>query len=208
LVADLVRTTPLDHAYQTLNELNEVKDLGIVGIGIGGPEEGYPPEPFTEIFQQAREFDFNTSAHAGEAAGPTSIWGAIRSLKVDRIGHGTRVFEDKKLLDYIAENRIPLEMCPLSNVKTAVVDSIELHPIREYYERSIIITVNTDDPMMFGNSLAEEYYLLESKLGFSRTDIQSFISNAIDCSWLPEDQKSVLASDLHQDPAWIGMESQ
>ena len=202
LVADLVRSTPLDSAERTLAELSEVKDLGIIGIGIGGPEKEYPPEPFADIYAQAREMGFRTSAHAGEAAGADSIWGAVRLLDVDRIGHGTRAYEDETLLNYLVEKRIPLEMCPISNVKTAVVDSIESHPIRRYYDLGIIVTVNSDDPKMFGNSLADEYKMLETKLGFSRSDILTVITNSIEASWLADDAKSELSSDFNQNPAW------
>ena len=202
LVADLVRSTPLDNAERTLAELSEVKDLGIIGIGIGGPEKEYPPEPFADIYAQAREMGFKTSAHAGEAAGADSIWGAVRLLDVDRIGHGTRAYEDETLLNFLVEKRIPLEMCPISNVKTGVVDSIESHPIRRYYDLGIIVTVNTDDPKMFGNSLADEYKMLETKLGFSRSDIQTVITNSIEASWLADDAKSELSSDFNQYPAW------
>ena len=202
LVADLVRSTPLVSAQRTLAELFEVKDLGIIGIGIGGSEQEYPPEPFRDIYAQAREMGFKTSAHAGEAAGAESIWGAVRILNVDRIGHGTRAYEDETLLNYLVEKRIPLEMCPISNVKTGVVDSIESHPIRSYYDLGILVTVNTDDPKMFGNSLADEYILLETKLGFSRSDIQTLIMNSIEASWLPDERKSELSSDFNQDTVW------
>ena len=205
LVADLVRDSPIDRAARTLAELAEVLDLGIIGIGIGGAEQDHPPEPFSNIFEQARKLGLHTSAHAGEAAGADSVWGAVRDLKVDRVGHGTRVYEDERLLDYLADNRIPLEMCPLSNVRTAVVGSIESHPIRKYYERGIIVTVNTDDPKMFENSLAEEYYLLESKLGFSRADILVLIDNAINVSWLPAEHKQQLAAEIHQEPTWLNL---
>ena len=202
LIPDLVRTTPLNSASRTLAEINEVKDLGIIGIGIGGPEQGYPPESFAKIFAQARQMGFYTNAHAGEAAGAESIWGAIRSLKVDRIGHGTRAYEDDSLVEYLVENRIPLEMCPISNVRTAVVDSIETHPIRAYYERGVFITVNTDDPKMFGNTLAQEYELLQNRLGFSREDIRNLIINAIHASWLTSENKYLLEEEFVQHPDW------
>ena len=113
------------------------------------------PGPFKAVYQRARELGFHTSAHAGEAAGAESIWGAIRELQVERIGHGTRAEEDETLLDYLAEKKIPLEMCPISNVRTGVVSSITEHPVRRYFERVIVVTINSDDPKMFGNSLAE-----------------------------------------------------
>jgi adenosine deaminase len=111
LVADLVRDYGPEKAAVTLAEVNEVRDLGVVGIGIGGSEQKFPSEPFEKVYEGARQFGFRTSAHAGEAAGADSIWGAIRILRVDRIGHGTRAEEDESLLDYLAEHRIPLEMC-------------------------------------------------------------------------------------------------
>jgi adenosine deaminase len=123
-------------------------------------------------------------------------------LDVDRIGHGTRAYEDETLLNYLAEKRIPLEMCPISNVKTGVVHSIESHPIRRYYDLGIIVTVNSDDPKMFGNSLADEYKMLETKLGFSRSDILTVITNSIEASWLADDAKSELSSDFNHNPAW------
>jgi adenosine deaminase len=202
LVADLVRDSQIDRAVRTLAEVSEVLDFGIIGIGIGGSEQDFPPEPFSDIFAQARNLGLYTSAHAGEAAGADSIWGAIRELKVDRIGHGTRAYEDERLLEYLGEKQIPLEMCPISNVKTAVVDSMDAHPIRNYYERGILVTVNTDDPKMFGNSLADEYIMLETKLGFNRDDIRTLIINAINVSWLPDESKVELASDFYKDPVW------
>jgi len=202
LIADLVRQSGPENAAVTLAELNEVKGLGVVGIGIGGLEQDYPPEPFAAVYEEARRLGFHTTAHAGEAAGAESIWGAIRSLHVERIGHGTRAKEDESLLDYLAEHPIPLEMCPLSNVRTQVVTSLDAHPIRRYFERGIVVTVNTDDPKMFGNSLAEEYYLLEEKLGFSRDETRALILQGIRSSWLPKDRKRQFIDEFRQDPAW------
>jgi len=168
LIADLVRDRGLENAAKNLAEVNEVKSLGIVGITIGGSEQDYPPEPFADIYEKARQLGFHTSAHAGEASGPESIWGAVKSLKVERLGHGTRAFEDDSLVDYLAEHKIPLEICLISNVRTRVVESTEKHPVRRYFDRGIPISINTDDPKMFGNSLSEEYQMLETKLGFLR----------------------------------------
>lgn len=202
LVADLVRGSGIEYGAATLKELIEVKDLGVVGIGIGGSEHGHPPEPYKDIYEQARRHGFHTSAHAGEAAGAESIWGAVRALQVDRIGHGTRAAEDETLLDYLAENQIPIEMCPLSNVRTGVVKSIQEHPVRYFFERGLLVTINTDDPKMFNNSLAEEYQLLVEHLGFSQDEIRTLILNAIQASWLSEDQKANLLKSFKADPDW------
>jgi adenosine deaminase len=204
LVADLVRDGGPERALITLSEVNEARELGVIGVGIGGSEHEYPPEPFADVYSTARRLGLRTTAHAGEAAGADSIWGALYTLQVDRIGHGTRAREDAALLDYLAERGIPVEMCPLSNVRTAVVPSLHEHPIRDYYERGIAVTVNTDDPKMFGNSLAQEYAVLESEFGFSRDEIRALILNGIRGSWLPESRKRTLAETLHNDPAWMG----
>jgi adenosine deaminase len=196
LIADMVRDSGPERAAITLQEVHEVQGLGVIGIGIGGSEQNYPPEPFAAVYEQARRFGLHTTAHAGEAAGATSIWGAIRSLHAERIGHGTRADEDPALLDFLAEQQIPLEMCPISNLRTGIVSDIAHHPIRRYFERGLLITVSSDDPKMFGNSLAQEYAILEKELGFSPAEICRLIENAVRASWLTEDKKAALIQKL------------
>lgn len=203
LVADLVRDAGPEQAALTLAQVNEVMPLGVVGITIGGSEQTYPPEPFEGVYQEARRLGLHTSAHAGEAAGAESIWGAINCLRVDRIGHGTRAAEDPSLVAYLARRCLPLEVCPLSNVRTGVVPSLSAHPIRAYFEQGLVVTVSTDDPGMFGNSLAEEYRLLVEELGFTRREICALILNAARSSWLPEARKQELVRSLESDPAWL-----
>jgi adenosine deaminase len=201
-VADLVRDYGPAAAAITLAEVNEVRNLGVIGIGIGGMEKENPPEPFADVYEEARRMGFRTSAHAGEAAGPESVWGAVHTLRVDRIGHATRAAEDERLLDCIAEKRIPLELCPLSNLRTGVVRRIEDHPVRKYFERGLLIAINSDDPKMFGNSLAQEYQLLDERLGFSRDDIRNLIVQGVQATWMPEEKKQRLIVSFRADPAW------
>jgi adenosine deaminase len=189
LVADLVRDRGPELGARMLDQVNEVRGLGVIGIGIGGAEHLYPPEAFAGVYRRARRLGFRTSAHAGEAAGPASIWGALRELEVDRIGHGTRAFEDPLLVDYLAEKQVPVELCVLSNVRTGVVAEVRRHPARLYYERGIPVSINTDDPHMFGNSLAEEYRTLHRELGFSPADVRRLIEQGIETSWLPAERK-------------------
>jgi len=202
LVADLVRDFGPEIGKVILDEVNEVKELGIVGIGIGGSEQEFPPEPFENVYEKARRFGFKTCAHAGEAAGAESIWGAVRNLRVDRIGHGTKAEEDENLIDYLVEHNIPLEMCPLSNLKTGVIKTFEEHPVRRYFERGLIVTINTDDPMMFGNSLFQEYQMLEERLGFSRDEIRLLILQGIRVSWMSEERKLQLIEEFQKDTFW------
>lgn len=202
LVADLVRNYGPDKGDRTLSELAETRGFGVIGIGIGGSEEAFPPEPFAPVYERARSFGFRTSAHAGEVAGPPSIWGAIRALRVDRIGHGTRAHEDPALLDHLATHGPPVELCPVSNVRTGAVASLEVHPVRRYFERGLLVTVNTDDPAMFGTTLAGELALLVERLGFAPEDVRTLQRNAIRASWLSEERKRVLEAELLADPAW------
>jgi len=204
LVADLVRDYGPKAEARTLAKLKEVKDQGVIGIGIGGSEKQFPPEPFEPVYREARRLGFHTNAHAGEAEGAKSIWGTIERLQVQRIGHGTRAHEDPSLVEYLTEMQIPLEMCPLSNVRTGVVDKLANHPIREYFQQGIPVTVNTDDPKMFGTSLAKEYRSLVEECGFSRREICRLILAAIESSWLPADRKQSLARSFRKDPSWVG----
>jgi len=202
LVVDLVRDFGPEKGDVTLTEINEVKQIGVIGVGIGGSEHDFPPQAFEAVFERARHLGFRTSAHAGEASGAESVWGAIRSLRVDRIGHGTRAEEDESLLDYLVEQKIPVEMCPISNVKTGVVESYESHPVRRYFERGVVLSINTDDPKMFGNSLAEEYLLLAEKKGFTRTEIKELVLSAIKMSWMPEEKKQQMRETFRKEPGW------
>lgn len=205
LVADLVRDVGPRQAMVTLEQIAEVRNLGVVGIGIGGSEQRFPPEPFEAVYARARELHFYTSAHAGEGAGPESVWGAIRALEVDRVGHATRAVEDPDLVSYLADERVPLELCPLSNVRTGVVDSVESHPVRRYFDLGIPVSVSTDDPTFFGNSLVEELVALHRVHGFDRHEVQRLIDSAVDVSWLGAEEKVQLRASLHGDPAWTGV---
>jgi adenosine deaminase len=202
LIADLVRDFGPESGAITLAEVYEVRDLGVIGIGIGGSEQDFPPEPYEELYHRSRELGFHTSAHAGEVAGAQSVWGAVRNLKTERIGHGTHAIEDPALLDYLAEHQIPIEMCPLSNVCTGSVNAIEEHPVRDFFDRGLLVTVNTDDPKMFNNTLVDEYFALEKTFGFSRSEIQTLILNAIRASWQSEKKKDQMLVDFQNDPGW------
>lgn len=191
LVADLVRDFGPENGARTLEEVNEARDQGIVGIGIGGSEQLFPPEPFAPVYERARELGFRTSAHAGEAAGAPSVWGALRTLQVDRVGHGTHAGEDPRLIEYLGTHRVPIEMCPISNLRTGVVRSLEDHPVRRFAEQGLLVTVNTDDPAMFGNTLAQEFALLE-RLGMSRDAVGRLILNGVEASWLEPGEKQRL----------------
>ena len=202
LIADLVRDYGAESEMIVLEKLREVKGDGVVGIGIGGSEHEYPAAPFKGLFAKAKAAGFHLNAHAGEAAGAQSIRDAVLELGVERIGHGTRASEDPELVEYLISHRIPLEMCPMSNVRTGVVRSIREHPIRKYFSEGMAVSVNTDDPKMFQTRLADEYRLLVEECGFSRLDIKELILSAIQAAWLPEERKASLVADFRRDPSW------
>ncbi len=202
LIADVVRDFGPERALRTLAEVAEALDQGVIGIGLGGSEQSHPPEPFWEVFARARTLGLHTTAHAGEAAGAESVRGALESLKVERLGHAVAAEEDTILLEQLAEWQIPLELCPISNLRTGVVAAIEDHPVRRYFERGLLVTVNTDDPLMFGNSLADEYRLLAERFGFSPDEIREVILNAIRASWMTEEKKDQMEAAFRADPAW------
>jgi adenosine deaminase len=193
LITDLVRDYGPERGQVTLDTIREIRDeLGIVGIGIGGSEPRCPPEPYADVYERARAFGFRTTAHAGEACGPESVWGAIRALRVDRIGHATSAFRDPALVDYLARHGIALELCVISNLRTGAVRSIAAHPVREYFERGIPLSINTDDPKLFNNSLAEEYLALHTELGFTVAEIHSLIEDGVRSSWLTIERQNDL----------------
>ncbi len=199
LIVDLVRDYGPDVEIRTLFEIHEVRHLSVIGIGMGGSENKYPPGLFTGVYEQARRLGFRTTAHAGETSGPESVWSAIRDLHVDRIGHGTRAAEDKELLTFLSESQIPIELCPLSNARTKVIDKIEEHPIRTFIEKGIPVSINTDDPKMFGNSLAEEYRTLKDVFQYTNGEILDIILKSINTMWLDENDKKALIGEFRKD---------
>ena len=202
LIADLVRDHGPERARDTLAKVAEVMDCGIIGIGIGGSEHLYPPEPFAPVYQAARDQGLRTSAHAGEAAGPESIRGAVEVLGVDRIGHGLSAIRDGEVMALLAQRAVPIELCPLSNVATGSIARIEDHPVRQFWDAGLMLTVNTDDPGMFHNSLTGEFTLLNETFGFTVPDIRTLILNGIEASWQSDAGKAAMRDSFQADPDW------
>lgn len=203
LIVDLVRDQGPVGAGRTLEEAAEVAaEAGVIGIGIGGSEQLFPPEPFAPVYRRARALGLHTTAHAGEVAGPESVWGAIRALGVERIDHGLRAVEDAALVAYLADRRLPVTSCPGSNVATGAVASLERHPIRRFLDAGVLVSVSTDDPAMFGLSMAGELAALQSRLAFTDDEVRQLALNAVDSSWLPDDRRADLRARVVGDPAW------
>lgn len=150
---------------------------GVVALGLSGPEAGHPPEEFAPWFERARAAGLHSVPHAGEHAGPQSVWGALHALGADRIAHGVRAVEDPELIAYLAKNGIALDVCPTSNVCLGVYPSLADHPLRQLHESGVPITVNSDDPTMFGTTLNEEVAALTGPLGLSEAAAAEIVAN-------------------------------
>jgi adenosine deaminase len=192
---DLVRTSTKEETLEVL-DLIKKNPHNIVSIDIGGNESMYPPKPFAEAYERAREMGLHCVAHAGEAAGPQSIWEAIEFLKVERIGHGVTAREDPKLIDYLKKKQIGIEMNPISNVRTGVVKSIEDHPIREFYDNGLLVTVNSDDPSLFHTNLNNEYIQIHKHLGFTIPELFQLSMNGITTAFIDEEKRKELRTSF------------
>jgi len=166
LTTDVPRILGLDAALETARYAIKYRDRGIVGLGLGGPEASFPPEPFEKAFRLAKDGGLGSVPHAGEAAGPESIRGAMDGLQADRIRHGIRAVEDEGLLHELAARSIVCDVCPVSNLRTRVVESLETHPLPQMVEAGVLCSISTDDPAMFDTDLTRDYEVA-AQLGWS-----------------------------------------
>ncbi len=193
-VFDIVRDIPdMQHnrrrAEYTLSVAREgIKD-GVVALGLGGGEVGNPPERYIKEFEKALEAGLHSAPHAGETVGPESVWGAIRMLGAERLGHGVRSIEDTQLVDFLAERHIPLEICPTSNIRLGVYRDLTAHPLRRLYEAGVPVTVNSDDPPLFNTTYNDEAKLLSSPFDFLIDVIDEILLNGVRYSFLPAEKK-------------------
>ncbi len=157
LTPDTPRDFGLDVAIQTARYAIKYKERGIVGLGLGGPEATHPPEPFERAFRLAKDEGLGSVPHAGEVAGPTSVRGAVDVLLADRIRHGIGSAEDAGLMRELAARSIVCDVCPVSNLRTRVVESIERHPLPAMMAAGVLCSISTDDPAMFDSDLTREY---------------------------------------------------
>ncbi len=190
-VFDLVRNTSdvVRYSDYVTSVAIEGKAHGVIALGLGGKEEGNPPEPFAPWFEKAREAGLRSTPHAGEMMGPESVWGAIRALGAERIGHGVRSIEDLNLVAYLAENRIPLEINPTSNICLGVYPEMRAHPWRKLQDAGVIVTINSDDPPLFNTTLTDEILLLNAAFDYDVEAIDEILLNAVRYSFLSTERK-------------------
>ena len=157
LTPDIVRGFPLPDAEEVVHYSAKYRDRGIVGVGLGGLEADFPPEPYEPAFALARELGLASVPHAGEVAGPPSVRGALEELGADRVRHGIRAVEDSGLVRELAGRGTVLDVCPISNLRTRAVSSLDAHPLPQLVEAGVRCSISTDDPAMFGTDLTADY---------------------------------------------------
>ncbi|MDF2958393.1 MAG: add [Paenibacillus sp.] len=171
---------------------------GLVAVDLAGDEAAYPAENFRNTFALARSLGIPVTIHAGEAAGPANIYEAITNLGAVRIGHGVRVQENPSIMEIIRERKIPLEMCPVSNIQTKAVTDWDVYPIKQYFDMGLMLTVNTDNPTVSGTTITEEYKVITEKFGFTVPDLITLVMNGVEAAFLDADEKQSLKLEFNQ----------
>jgi adenosine deaminase len=195
LIMCFLRHLSAEEAMETLNSSLPFGNW-IVGVGLDSSEVGNPPEDFKAVFDIAREHGLLTVAHAGEEGPPEYIWQALDDLKVSRIDHGVRCVEDPKLVERLREEQVPLTVCPLSNVRLRVFDSVREHNLKQMLDLGLCVTVNSDDPAYFGGYIDENFYAAQEGLDLSRDDIYRLVRNSFWASFLDAGEKQQLLDEL------------
>ncbi len=190
-IPDIARHLP--HTQRAvLDFATRGRDRGLfLGLGLGGPEVGFPPELFRDTYAEARRRGLRVVAHAGETEGAASVRGAVEALGAERIGHGVRSLEDPAVIAMLRERRVPLEVCPTSNYRLKVVPEGAPHPLRALVDAGVVCTVNSDDPPMFGTTLVDEYRLL-ARQGFGWDELWALNLNAVDAAFLADADRAAL----------------
>ncbi|WP_369358986.1 adenosine deaminase [Streptomyces sp. cg2] len=193
---DIPGEAGLEAAEETARIACELQPEGLVSFGLGGPEIGVPRPQFKPYFDRAVAAGLRSVPHAGETTGPGTIWDALTDLRAERIGHGTSATQDPALLAHLAEHRIPLEVCPTSNIATRAVRTLEEHPVKEMVDAGVLVTINSDDPPMFGTDLNTEYAIAARLLGLDTTGVATLARNAVTASFMDDTAKSRLTAEI------------
>ncbi len=189
LIMCFLRHLSEEAAFETLAQAKPYQDK-IIGVGLDSSEVGHPPSKFERVFSEAKAQGYLIVAHAGEEGPPEYIWEALDLLKVNRIDHGVRCEEDDQLMARLIAEKMPLTVCPLSNLKLCVIDDMQQHNIKRLLEQGVNVMVNSDDPAYFGGYMNENFYAITDALELSTLDIRQLASNSFQASFLPESEKT------------------
>jgi adenine deaminase len=197
LILCFLRHLSEDEAMTTLQQALPYREH-ITGVGLDSSEVGHPPEKFARVYERARAAGLRAVAHAGEEGPPEYIWQALDVLKVERIDHGVRCAEDPVLVDRLVEERVPLTVCPLSNVKTRVAPTLADHPVRRLLERGLCVTVNSDDPAYFGGYVADNFSAIRATLNVPDDELVQMARNSFEASFLDDADKASHLAEIDQ----------
>jgi adenine deaminase len=189
IILCFLRHLSAEAAMTTLTQALPYRDR-IVGVGLDSSEQGHPPEKFKEVFDRARAEGFRAVAHAGEEGPPAYVWAAMDELKVERIDHGVRALEDPDLMLELARRRMPLTVCPLSNVRLRVFDDMTAHPLKMMLDRGLMVTVNSDDPAYFGGYVNDNYAAARQALGLTDDELALIARNSFEAAFLDAETKA------------------
>ena len=195
LIMCFLRHLSEESAFETLKSSEQFTDV-IYGVGLDSAEMGNPPEKFINVFSKAKDMGYKLVAHAGEEGPASYIWGSLDALNVQRIDHGIRAIDDPDLMLRLIESQMPLTICPLSNVKLRVFDTMASHTILDMLDLGVCVTVNSDDPSYFGGYMTENFLALYDSLELSRDQAIRLINNSIDASFAEESRKKELSNLL------------
>jgi len=195
IILCFLRHLPAEAAMATLEEVLPYRDR-IVGVGLDSSEQGHPPAKFQAVFDRARAEGFHAVAHAGEEGPPAYIWSALDDLKVERIDHGVRALEDPDLMLELARRRMPLTVCPLSNIRLCVFDDMTAHPLKMMLDRGLMATVNSDDPAYFGGYMNDNYYAVRQALGLTNEELALIARNSFEASFLDNATKAKYIAEV------------
>jgi aminodeoxyfutalosine deaminase len=187
-IFDAVRQFGAEKALPVVDLAIRFRDRNVIAFGIGGDEKAGPPELFSVVYARAAEHGLHLTAHAGESAGPESIWGAL-NLKAERLGHGFTAGQDAELMEVLAERQVPVEICVTSNLRTGCCAELAQHPVRRYFDQGLMLTLNSDDPAMFRTSLTGEFALVQEAFGFTDEHLRELARNSFEASFLAAEKK-------------------
>lgn len=199
LILDIAREVSPDEGRKTAEWAIAGMGQGVVALGLGGYEVGNPPEKFADVFALAHEAGLPSVPHAGETVGPESIWGAIDTLKADRIGHGIHCLQDAALVRTLRERQIPLEVCPTSNVHLMVVPSLQEHPLPRLIDEGLYVTINSDDPPLFNTTLTGEFQKIAGAFDYGEEELEALVMNAVRAALLDEAEKAALVESFQEE---------
>ena len=205
LIPDIVRNMDTDRADATLRWAVDGKNEGVVALGMGGMEKGYSNEPFRSHYEMAAQEGLHRVVHAGETAGPDSVRSALEVCGAERIGHGVRAVEDSTLVNELAERRIPIEVCPSSNVALGVYPSIADHPVKKLIDAGVEVTINSDDPPLFGTNLTREYLHLHRTFGLGADELAELSWNGLRHAFVAGEERASLEERFRGGMKAVGM---